>query len=173
MFMEESISKEEVINEIIDKIEYLGFNINKAYVEGFVENFQKKYERLPSKSEIKPIVLSYMKVIKDEEKCKSSNHKNLKDEEGSLEDIITPVIRRFKKRVSLVNSFQRAPTFISQGDILTIPKPEGRRLCPICGNINRYNIHETIDKTQILCDYPRIYGKKYSCDQCGVVWREQ
>jgi len=173
--MEETFSKEEVVNEIINKVEYLGFEIEKAYVEGFIENFQKKYERLPSKDEIKPIVLSYMKVIKEDQNKKISEVKETTkiSEEQSLEDLMTPVIKKFKKKVDIVDSLQRAPTFVSQEGILTIPKPAGRRLCPICGDVNRYNIHETMDKTQILCDYPRIYGKKYSCDQCGVVWKEQ
>jgi hypothetical protein len=55
---------------------------------------------------------------------------------------------------------------------ILIPKPNGRRLCPICGDDNHYNIHEIIDKAQVFCDYPRIYGKKYYCDQCGVEWKE-
>jgi len=63
--------------------------------------------------------------------------------------------------------------FIPHGDMLIIPKPDGRRVCPICGDSNLYKIHEMIDKSDLLCDYPRIYGKKYSCDQCGVHWKEK
>ena len=34
-------------------------------------------------------------------------------------------------------------------------------------------IHESIDKTNIILDYPRMYGKKYKCGLCGVMWREK
>lgn len=57
--------------------------------------------------------------------------------------------------------------------ILTIPKPLGRRKCPKCGTELNFMIKELIDKEIIVLDYPRIYGKKYSCGQCGTVWREK
>jgi len=57
--------------------------------------------------------------------------------------------------------------------ILTIEKPEGRRRCPKCGIEDKFMIHETVDKSNIILDYPRVYGKKYKCGQCGVEWREK
>ena len=61
----------------------------------------------------------------------------------------------------------------STGDILTIEKHEGRRKCPKCGNENPHMIHESVDKTQIIMDYPRVYGKKYQCGECGQIWIEK
>ena len=57
--------------------------------------------------------------------------------------------------------------------ILTVEKFEGRRKCPQCGNENKNLIHESIDKSNIILDYPRMYGKKYKCGLCGVEWREK
>ncbi|MHA1671300.1 MAG: hypothetical protein ACTSV5_12100 [Promethearchaeota archaeon] len=43
--------------------------------------------------------------------------------------------------------------------------------CPNCGNTNKSQIREQDDKTRIIYSYPRIYGKKYICGQCGKEWR--
>jgi gamma-glutamylcyclotransferase (GGCT)/AIG2-like uncharacterized protein YtfP len=61
----------------------------------------------------------------------------------------------------------------STDDLLTIEKVEGRRKCPQCGNENKLLIHESIDKGNIILDYPRMYGKKYRCGECGLEWREK
>ncbi|TFF93895.1 MAG: hypothetical protein EU544_05220 [Promethearchaeota archaeon] len=58
-------------------------------------------------------------------------------------------------------------------DILTIEKSEGRRVCPKCGQDRKHMIHESIDKENIIMDYPRMYGKKYKCGSCGCEWREK
>ncbi|MBD3254951.1 MAG: hypothetical protein GF383_07645 [Candidatus Lokiarchaeota archaeon] len=72
-------------------------------------------------------------------------------------------------------SSSAAPGMPGQTDesIMTIEKSEGRRACPKCGNDNKSLIHESTDKTNIILDYPRMYGKKYRCGQCGCVWREK
>jgi hypothetical protein len=46
-----------------------------------------------------------------------------------------------------------------------------RRECPKCGNNSKPLIRETIDKTHLISDYPRMYAKKYHCGDCGVEWR--
>jgi hypothetical protein len=58
-------------------------------------------------------------------------------------------------------------------DILTIEKSEGRRKCPRCGEESKNMIHESVDKGNIILDYPRMYGKKYKCGSCGCEWREK
>lgn len=60
-----------------------------------------------------------------------------------------------------------------QHGILTIEKKEGRRKCPSCEEENKYMIHEDTDKTVIIMDYPKVYGKKYKCGKCGTIWREK
>jgi len=57
--------------------------------------------------------------------------------------------------------------------LLTIEKPEGRRKCPKCAVEDPRTIHESVDKSNIILDYPRVYGKKYKCGQCGIEWREK
>ncbi|MFX0032520.1 MAG: hypothetical protein ACFE8E_00410 [Candidatus Hodarchaeota archaeon] len=61
----------------------------------------------------------------------------------------------------------------SADDLLTIEKVDGRRKCPKCGNEDKMLIHESVDKGNIILDYPRMYGKKYRCGQCGIEWREK
>jgi hypothetical protein len=34
-------------------------------------------------------------------------------------------------------------------------------------------IHESTDKTNIILDYPKMYGKKFKCGECGTEWREK
>ena len=58
-------------------------------------------------------------------------------------------------------------------DILTIKKTEGRRKCPSCDEENKFMIHESTDKSNIISDYPRMYGRKYCCGRCGQEWREK
>ena len=57
--------------------------------------------------------------------------------------------------------------------LLTIKRDEGRRKCPSCGEENKNMIHESTDKTNIISDYPRVYGRKYRCGSCGQEWREK
>ncbi len=49
---------------------------------------------------------------------------------------------------------------------------ETRRACPKCGNNIPSQIREMTDKTNIISDYPKVYGKKYQCGQCGTEWRK-
>ncbi|MFW9938411.1 MAG: hypothetical protein ACFFD5_12240 [Candidatus Thorarchaeota archaeon] len=172
MYMEGLLSKNNLIEEITNQIKDLGFNIERNYVEGFIENFEEKYERLPRKDEIKPIVISYMKLIKKEEES-IKNEPVKVERDKSLEDVMDPIIKRFRSRINLVETFKKTSLLEGEEEILTFPKPEGRRVCPVCGNDTMFNIHEFIDKTNIICAYPRIYGKKYTCDGCGCVWREK
>ncbi|MFX1568563.1 MAG: hypothetical protein ACFFCV_09360 [Promethearchaeota archaeon] len=60
------------------------------------------------------------------------------------------------------------PLDMAKGGII---QGTSRRECPKCGNSNKMLIRETIDRTHIICDYPRMYGKKYHCGECGVEWR--
>ena len=67
-----------------------------------------------------------------------------------------------------------APVVTSSSEgILTIEYTEGRRKCPKCLNENKSMIHESTDKSNIILDYPKMYGKKYKCGDCGTEWREK
>ena len=59
-------------------------------------------------------------------------------------------------------------------DLLTIEKTDGsRRKCPNCSQELKSMLHESTDKTNIISDYPRVYGHKYRCGSCGTEWREK
>jgi len=45
------------------------------------------------------------------------------------------------------------------------------RHCSKCFNQNQHNIREIEDKTVVLMEYPRIYGMKFICGNCGHSWR--
>ncbi len=47
------------------------------------------------------------------------------------------------------------------------------RHCPKCFNQNQNSIREIEDKNVILMEYPRIYGMKFVCGNCGNEWREK
>ena len=69
-----------------------------------------------------------------------------------------------------------APTFntdSAQATVLLMEEPSisvGRKSCPNCGNTNNRNIREITDKTHLISVYPRIYGKKCRCGDCGFEW---
>ncbi|MHA1718471.1 MAG: hypothetical protein ACTSXK_03030, partial [Promethearchaeota archaeon] len=65
-----------------------------------------------------------------------------------------------------------APAPTSSHEIL-IQKGSGRLTCPRCGNLNKNMIREVEDRTNILMDYPLIYGKKYICGECGAEWKKE
>lgn len=46
-----------------------------------------------------------------------------------------------------------------------------RRKCPTCFNTNKKFIREFTDKSNIIMQYPRIYGKKYKCGICRTEWK--
>ncbi|KKM84501.1 hypothetical protein LCGC14_1298490 [marine sediment metagenome] len=46
-----------------------------------------------------------------------------------------------------------------------------RRRCPTCLNLNKKYIREMDDKTNIILQSPRIYGKKFKCGICGTEWK--
>jgi len=173
MLLEDPVLKEYIIDDIVREVNQKGLNIEKIYVESFVDNFFDEYERLPKRSEINPIVSSYIKMIEDSAPIIKLSQNS--DESKSNIDVIEPVVKSFLQKKNLIISIKSEGLFCRSGEMLTIPKPEGRRLCPICDNENWYKIHETIDRTDIICDtmFPKIYGKKYTCSGCGTVWKEK
>lgn len=80
-----------------------------------------------------------------------------------------------KADISEVKASGAAPGIPGRIDasILTIEHTEGRRKCPECSIDNPAMIHESVDKSNIILDYPRVYGKKFRCGECGVEWREK
>ena len=148
------LTKDEVINEICNSIKGLGFHIEVSDVLDFIENFIEKFYRLPRRDEIEPIIKGYV-LINDDNK----------------------VVKRKEppKTSKKLKPFQpmEPPADNSSLNVITILKPTGRRVCPRCGPNNWFKIHEIEDKDNLISVFPKIYGKKYTCDGCRSVWKEQ
>ena len=106
---------------------------------------QKEVEKTSIKEEIEPIILETQFEELEKEK-----------------KVETPL-----KEVREILYEQAPPDFAKKA----IVEGYSRRECPICGNTNKMQIHEIIDRTHIISDYPRLYGKKYKCGSCGQEWR--
>lgn len=63
-------------------------------------------------------------------------------------------------------------TSLAGNTIIKIENQEGRRACPKCRNDNKNMIQESVDRSNIILEYPKIYGKKFKCGSCGCEWRE-
>ena len=90
-----------------------------------------------------------------------------------IKEIPVPVIEPIKQQKEIVISesiFSQdvVPLDMGKGQII---QGISRRECPKCGNTSKALIRETLDKTHIISDYPRMYGKKYHCGDCGGEWR--
>ena len=67
----------------------------------------------------------------------------------------------------------KKPSEIIKEQVLGVSEslPAGiRRKCSNCGNQNPASIHEQVDKSRIIMESPRMYGKKYKCGECGFEW---
>jgi len=171
MVMEDPVLKDYIIGDIIREVEQKGLDIEKVYVVNFIDNFINEYERLPKKNEIKPIVSSYLKMLKVQTPAIENRQETIEIEADI--NVIGPVVKKFIQKKNLINSIKNRGLFTHSGETLTIPKPQGRRLCPICDDANWYKIHESIDKKDIICHFPRVYGKIYTCSGCGCIWKEK
>jgi hypothetical protein len=60
---------------------------------------------------------------------------------------------------------------VSKPEMSNVGYADSTRKCPICGNQRKAMIHEELDKTNIIMSYPRMYGKKFRCGECGSEWR--
>ncbi|MHA1273485.1 MAG: hypothetical protein ACTSQP_03145 [Promethearchaeota archaeon] len=114
------------------------------------------------------------KVLDTDEVPKEEPKEEVKEEPKEEPKVETPA--KVEKEAPMPTSSGAAPGIpgktVDDG-IITIEKTEGRRKCPKCGEENKHMIHESIDKSNIILDYPRMYGKKYKCGRCGCVWREK
>ncbi len=167
--VEKIFSKDEIISNITRKIQDNGYNIVKSDAETFIENFQEKYNRLPEKDEISSIVKGYVIMTNEERLINSEEEITSFTEEVSTENNVNIFKETLDKLTASKHSNPISLRSYENG-VLVIEKPLGRRKCPSCDNEGL--IHEIDDKSIILMDYPRIYGKKCCCAECGCEWRE-
>jgi len=143
-------TEDKLTEKIIESINLKGYSIDNTDARTFLESFQEKYNRLPINQEINSIVKGYI-IMKNEDYL-------LKKTDSSIENS-DPLMKSSGIKTQI-------NTYNSSG--LVVEKPIGRRKCPSCGD--QSSIHEVIDKSLILMDYPRIYGKKKYCGSCGLEW---
>ncbi len=141
-----------------------------------IKKLQKENASLREKlslSEEKPLTTKVEKkspVIKEEKKSLKLFKKQKKEELPESKK------KPAKSVVSKETNLEIPPEFASPSVPLsskykTIMDGDSRRMCPSCDNSHHNSIYEEIDKTHIIMDYPRIYGKKYKCGLCGQEWR--
>ncbi len=129
--------------------------------ENIIEGLMKENESLKER------------IIELEEKIEST-----KKPQYTVQEITTPKIEEsisvppiLKTDVIVSKSFfsqDTVPLEMGKGPIV---QGISRRECPLCGNRNKLLIHEVLDRTHIISAYPRMYGKKYKCGDCGREWR--
>ncbi len=113
-----------------------------------------------------------MRIIELEEEIKILLGSKEPIKEIKVPDVqYEPITPTPEKEIVVSSSYfssDTTPLEMSKGPIV-----EGisRRECPICGNNNKALIYENIDRTHIISAYPRLYGKKYKCGNCGREWR--
>ena len=155
--------------------ERAGSQNEKIFEEGDDSEFLAALERGVDYKESDAVQLRAESVLEPEteaEKATVEIQPELKSEiqEASVAEIKADIAQI--KKVSASSAGPGIPGSIDDS-ILTIEKHEGRRRCPKCDIEDKSMIHETIDKSNIILDYPRIYGKKFKCGQCGIEWREK
>lgn len=131
------------------------------------ENLRKKVSELEDENKLlKYTDYSFKEAVLPEDKKETKKPAKL------------PKKSKKKEKPAAKPAAKPAPelTFSTDSTAPSLPKHsivEGtsRRECPICRNTINATIHEIIDRTNIILDYPRIYGKRYRCGKCGQEWR--
>ena len=109
MLLEDPVLKEYIIEDIVREVNQKGLNIEKIYVESFIDNFLDEYERLPKRSEINPIVSSYIKMIEDSAPIIEISQNS--GESDSKTNVIEPVVKSFIQKKNLINSIKSEGLF--------------------------------------------------------------
>jgi len=119
-----------------------------------------------SKGKVKDLVNKRHEALesKEFEIIKSEPEQNPEEkQQDSLQD------KETKDKLEISRSVTFEETNVD--DIGVIITSEGRRKCPICGNINKRFIQEVFDKTKVISTYGGLFGKKFKCGHCGAEWK--
>ncbi|UCC20297.1 MAG: hypothetical protein JSV62_03145 [Promethearchaeota archaeon] len=149
--------KEDVIQEITRLIKLKGYIVKNEEVKTFIENFTEKFNRLPKKDEFDSIVKGYIIMTNEDHLLKKVKIPIKNELSAASTDSVLDIVEDNKP----LNSYNNR--------VVIIEDSIGRRKCPSCGD--ETSIHEMTDKTIVLMDYPRIYGKKKYCGLCGFEWK--
>ncbi|MFW9872436.1 MAG: hypothetical protein ACFFG0_04980 [Candidatus Thorarchaeota archaeon] len=149
-----------------------GLQQETIFEEGDDAEFLSAIERGEDYKESDAVQLKAESVLEGEDED-DRVAKAIKPELKSEVKEVTPA--DIKAEISEVKASGAAPGIPGKTDtsIRTVEKVEGRRRCPECFTDDPHMIHESVDKSNIILDYPRVYGKKYLCGACGTQWREK
>jgi hypothetical protein len=149
-----------------------GLQQETIFEEGSDEEFLNAIDRGEDYKESDAIQLKAESVLEGEDDD-DRIAKEIQPEFKSEVKEVTP--EDVRAEISEIRSSGAAPGIPGKTDasIRTIEKLEGRRKCPECDTDDPHMIHESVDKSNIILDYPRVYGKKYLCGTCGCLWREK
>jgi hypothetical protein len=149
-----------------------GLQQETIFEEGSDEGFLNAIDRGEDYKESDAVQLKAESVLEGEDED-DRIAKEIQPEFKSEVKEVTP--EDVRAEISEIRSSGAAPGIPGKTDasIRTIEKLEGRRKCPECDTDDPHMIHESVDKSNIILDYPRVYGKKYLCGNCGCLWREK
>ncbi len=152
--------------------EKMGMPLTEADIAKLETPMKKSEVRLPepAKKEIFTKIETPDRI--QEEKIESIQKKTVSERIGQIQKgkaLVTETLQVAAESTKL----KEVSLSKKQDGIIIIPKTEGRRKCPNCEETNPNMIHESIDKTVIISHFPRIFGKRYKCGACGVIWREE
>ena len=157
--------------KIIEQLKNENAGLRKKLKVLQIENASLR-KKLASREEKPPVTIEEKKpqVTIEEKKSlklfKKQKKKELTDStEGKEESVVSK-----EKNLEITSDFD-SPSVPLSTKYKTIMNGDSRRMCPSCDNTRHNLIYEETDKTHILMDYPRIYGKKFKCGACGQEWR--
>jgi hypothetical protein len=152
-------------------VERAGAQNEEIFEEGSDAKFIEALEKGPDYKESEAAQLEAESELEEKEEEKP---KMEPEPEAEKEEVEEPEKEEEAPKVEeeVATTEETTPMKNEEG-VLIIEKKEGRRVCPNCGEENPHMIHESTDKTNIIMDYPRVYGKKYKCGRCGTEWKEK
>ncbi|MFX1393297.1 MAG: hypothetical protein ACFFAH_06945 [Promethearchaeota archaeon] len=125
-----------------------------------------------------------IKVLKKNQAIFEAERSNIQDNKGDvnvLQKKISNLESQNKNLLNKIASINQAYAIDSKKPFVREIKEKeveilentsgGRRKCPNCNNKNPALIKEHVDKTNVIFNYPRMYGKKFKCGECGAEWR--
>jgi hypothetical protein len=146
-----------VIIKIIELIKLQGYIIDPSQAQNFLNNFIEEFIRLPKDDEINSIVKGYIIMVNEDYLLNKAEIKTSTESLSEIKESVLEIIEEgtHSRRDQRIDKMR-------EGSI-------ERRKCPKCGDEKA--IHEVDDKSVVLMNYPRIYGKKKYCGKCSFEWR--
>lgn len=155
--------------------ERAGSQNERIFEEGDDSEFLAALERGENYKESDAVQLRAESVLEPETEADRAVAEIQPEFKSEVREVTPEEIKADIDQIKDVSASSAGPGIPGQVDhsILTVEKPEGRRRCPKCGTEDKTMIHESVDKSNIVLDYPRVYGRKYHCGNCSADWREK